>query len=206
MRSSETLVRRLRTAGGFTAVEILVVVAIVGVVAVMAIPESSRTMSGMRLRGDGRNIANTISLAKMRAGSGNTRTRIALNPAGGNYVLQVYNRTTSAWQTEGGTMQLSSGVSFGFGSLSTPPQNTQATIHQSPTCTDNATPPNAIANTICVVFNSRGIPIDAVTGSPYSENGVYITDGTGVYVTTITATPLIRRWWSPANTSAWVKQ
>jgi hypothetical protein len=37
-------------------------------------------------------------------------------------------------------------------------------------------------------------------------NALYITDGTGVYGTTITATPLVRQWWANSSTGQWVKQ
>jgi len=200
-----TVKRIETTTHGFTLIELMVVVGIISILAVIAMPQTSRTMAGMRLRSDGRNVANAVSLAKMRAGSGNTRTRISVTPSTGSYILQVYNRSTNAWQTEGGTMRLSSGVQFGFGSLATPPPDTQLAIAQSPACMDNSSPPVAISGTHCINFNSRGIPIDG-NNDVYAGHGIYVTDGTGVYVTTITATPLIRRWWSPANTAAWVKQ
>jgi hypothetical protein len=94
-------------------------------------------------------------------------------------------------------------VRFGFGTLSDPPPGTQATIALSPLCTDDAGAD--LANTSCIIFNSRGIPIDSA-GAPTGGNGLYLTDGTGVYAVTITATPLIRFWWSPAHTAAWVEQ
>jgi hypothetical protein len=62
-----------------------------------------------------------------------------------------------------------------------------------------------IGNTACIVFNSRGIPVDPV-GAPIGRNALYITDGTGVYGTTLTATPLVRLWWSPVGRDAWVEQ
>jgi hypothetical protein len=34
-------------------------------------------------------------------------------------------------------------------------------------------------------------------------NGLYITDGVGVYGVTVTATPLVRLWWSPVTAAAW---
>lgn len=197
--------RLATTTRGFTLIELMVVVGIIGVIAVIAMPQTSRTMAGMRLRADGRNVANAISLAKMRAGSGNTRTRVAVTTASNSYVLQIFNRATNTWQTEGGTMRLSPGVSFGFSSVPTPPPDTQLAIGQSPACMDNSSPAVAIAGSHCINFNSRGIPIDG-NGDVFAGHGLYVTDGTGVYVTTITATPLIRRWWSPANTAAWVKQ
>ena len=185
-------------------IELLLVVGIIGIVAVIALPQTGRAMSAVRLRTDGRNIANTLALTKMRAASAFSRARLQINTSNGQYFLQVWNKTTNAWETEGATYQTSSGVSFGFGGLTTPPPNTQVAIHQSPPCKNDLGDAN-LPNTACVIFNSRGIPIDDSL-SPYGENGIYITDGTGVYVTTITATPLVRRWWSPASVATWVKQ
>lgn len=185
-------------------IELLVVVGIIGIVSVIALPQTGRAMAGLRLRTDGRNIANTIALTKMRAASAFSRARLQVNTNTRQYFLQVWDKTSNTWQTEGATYQISSGVGFGFGSLATPPPNTQVAIHQSPACKNDAGDAD-IPSTACVIFNSRGIPIDDSL-SPYGENGLYITDGTGVYVTTITATPLVRRWWSPASVATWVKQ
>jgi len=55
------------------------------------------------------------------------------------------------------------------------------------------------------VFNSRGIPI-ASDGSPTGDDALYVTDGTAVYGTTLTATPFVRLWYSPASRVNWVKQ
>jgi len=35
---------------------------------------------------------------------------------------------------------------------------------------------------------------------------LYLRGDTGVYAATVTATPLIRFWWSPLNTAAWVER
>ena len=116
---------------------------------------------------------------------------------------QFWDKPTAAWVTDGGITPLSSGVTFGFGGLGTPPPSTQVAIAQSAACTDNAGA--LIGNTSCIVFNSRGIPINNA-GVPIGSNAIYITNGVGVFVTTLTATPLVRLWWSPANTPAWVRQ
>ena len=50
-----------------------------------------------------------------------------------------------------------------------------------------------VANTACIVFNSRGIPVDS-TGSPYGNDAIYVTDGSAVYGITIAATGFIRTW------------
>jgi hypothetical protein len=55
------------------------------------------------------------------------------------------------------------------------------------------------------MFNSRGIPIDK-GNSPLGGNAFYLTDGTGVRAVTVTATPLIRRWWSSAGKAAWMRE
>jgi hypothetical protein len=120
-----------------------------------------------------------------------------------SFFLQTWNRDTDTWDTEGGVVRLSPGVTFGFAGLAVAPPNTQAVIGQSPACRDDDD--NEIDGTACIVFNSRGIPIDNV-GAPTGSNALYVTDNLGVYVTTLTATPLIRLWWSPSTTVAWVRQ
>ena len=83
-------------------------------------------------------------------------------------------------------------MSFGYSPVATPPLNTQSpSIGQAPLCKNNANPPVDVANTACLVFNSRGIPIDS-TGSPYGNDAIYVTDGSAVYGITVAATGFIR--------------
>jgi type II secretory pathway pseudopilin PulG len=188
---------------GFSTLETLVVVALVGVVSAISLPMTTRALGDLRLRGDARAVANSVALAKMRAASGFTRARTFVDLDGNGFFIQVWNRDLETWETEGGVVELSPGVAFGFGSLDTPPPDTQVEIAQSAPCQDDDG--EEIGNTACVVFNSRGIPIDSA-GTPTGNNGIYITDGLGVYGTTLTATPLVRLWWSPQHTAAWVRQ
>ena len=87
--------------------------------------------------------------------------------------------------------------------LSSPPPNTQANLLQAPACLDNGGA--AIGNTACVLFNSRGIPIDG-SGNITGNSALYLSDGTATYGITLSATPLIRLWWSKADEAKWVKR
>ena len=144
----------------------------------------------------------------MRASAQFTRARVFANlgdpnanpPVPGSFVLQIWDKTAAggagAWVDDGGINQLSTGVSFGFAGLNAPPPNTQVNIMQSPTCTNTLTVAGAIANTACVTFNSRGLPVDAA-GALYPRHALYITGDDAVWGTTVTSTPLIRFWSSP---------
>ena len=195
--------RHTRNERGFSIIEILVVVLLVAILAAMAVPMSANAVSGYRLRGESRSIASLVGLAKLRATANLTRARVYGDLSTHQYRLEVWNKTANQWTAEGATTQMPTGVRFGFGTLATPPPNTQAAITQSTACTDNGGAD--IANTACILFNSRGIPIDAL-GAPLGGNAFYVTDGTGVRVTTVTATPLIREWWSPAHSAQWIRQ
>jgi hypothetical protein len=186
-------------------VELMAAVGVMGIIAAVSLPMVGRTLGGMRLKGDAQGIMNSVALTKMRAASRFSRARLYVDLSTHTYVMQTLNKTTKAWEIEGGAVQLSYGVNFGLGGLGTPPPNTQVAIGQSSNCKDNNDPPNDIAGTACIVFNSRGIPVDSA-GSPTGGNALYITDGTGVYATTVTATPLVRLWWSPVFNEAWVEQ
>jgi len=191
--------RVLRDQRGFTLIDIMVVVAIMGIVAAAAVPMTGSALGGFQFQGEGEALANTVKLAKMRATASFSRARVRANLTASTYQLEVWDRAGGSWVLEGAAQPLSSGA-FGFNGLAAPPPNTQAAIGFSPPCLDDSG--TAITNTACVLFNSRGIPVDAV-GAPVGNNGLYITDGTtGVFGVTVTMTPLVRLWWSPANAAA----
>jgi prepilin-type N-terminal cleavage/methylation domain-containing protein len=189
---------------GFSLIELLVVLAIAGVVAAIALPSTERTLGDLRMRNDAHGIHNLLSLAKMRAASKFTRERVYVDFGAESYALQEWNKSTLAWTNEdNSSSSLSSNIDFGFDAIGAPPDDTQPAISQADPCLgdDNVTP---IANTACIVFNSRGIPIDAA-GNPDGRGAFYLTDHlTGVYGITVSATPLVRLWWTPAATTAWV--
>jgi prepilin-type N-terminal cleavage/methylation domain-containing protein len=190
---------------GFSIVELLFAVAIAGVIALMALPSALRSGEDLRLKNDGRAIAQAVGVTKMRAAAKFTRARLFVDRDAEIFYTQYLDKTTGNWITEGAQTRLSTGIDFGWGpTIGNPPPNTQPALAQSNACTTSAGA--AIANTSCIVFNSRGIPIDPVTASPLGGNAIYLTDGVGVFATTLTATPLIRLWWSPSNVEAWVQQ
>jgi type II secretory pathway pseudopilin PulG len=183
--------------------ELLAALAVVGVLSAAAVPTTSRRLGDLRMRGDARAISSSIAVARMLAAAASTRARIFVDLGTSSFFLQTWDRTTNAWLAEGGVVSTSRGVVFGFGALTAPPPTTQPGIAQSPPCTDNGG--NAIANTACIVFNSRGVPVDGA-GAPTNGSALYVTDGTGVYAATVTAGPLVRLWWSPASAAAWTPQ
>lgn len=196
-----------RSDAGYTLIEIMAVCALVGIVAAMAVPQTASMMGGYRVKGDAQGINNLVSLAKMRAASLYSRSRVYADLNARTYRLQTWNKTTNQWVTEGGTNTLATGVTFGVGAITIPPPNTQAAIGQSPLCKDNAG--GDIANTACITFNSRGMPVTNVVppaGGVTGNSALYITDGVTVYGTTITTTPLIKMWWSPNSNNKWVRQ
>lgn len=179
----------------------LAVLGVAGVAAAVAVPATTRTASDLRLSSNARSIHNMVSRAKLRAATRYSRERFVVDLATKSFFLQYWDKATGDWVTEAGSSRLSSGIDFSFGTLSAPPPNTQNAIQQAAPCLSNT---NAvIANTACVTFNSRGIPIDS-TGAPTGNTAFYLTDRVGVYGITLSATPLVRLWWSPARATAWV--
>jgi prepilin-type N-terminal cleavage/methylation domain-containing protein len=198
--------RRDSAQSGFSLIEILVVVGLIGIVSAIAVPMMGGTLGYFRLSGDTRSTANTIALAKMRASSVFGRVRLYTDLAANSFHLETFNKTTSTWVVDGGTTNLSQRVSFGFGVVGAAPPNTTPAIGQAPLCKSNAVPPADIPNTACIIFNSRGTPIDW-TGAPSSLGSLYLTDGTAVYGITLSATGMVRTWrTSPAATPNWSLQ
>jgi prepilin-type N-terminal cleavage/methylation domain-containing protein len=188
---------------GFSLIELMMVIGLIGVISAIAIPITDTQLRANRLKGDADAVRNLVGLAKMRASSRFTRARVMVDTAANTYVLQVWDKTAGVWVNDGAPLPTSTGVSFGFGTLAAPPPNTQATIGMSPPCTGGLTAAGAIANTSCIIFNSRGLPVDAA-GVLYPRHAFYLRNQIGVFATTVTSTPLIRFWSSPNGTARWI--
>jgi len=191
---------------GYTILETLFVVALIGVISAMAAPMIGNTLADFRVSGDVRGAANTVALSKLRAASKFSRVRLYAELSSNRYRLEVFDKTSAVccWQPEVGYAYLSTGTSFGFNPVSTAPPSTQATINQAAACANNAG--TIVADTACVIFNSRGTPVtnaNAIT----SDHALYIKNSMAVYAITVSATGMIRTWRTQPNaTPTWVLQ
>jgi prepilin-type N-terminal cleavage/methylation domain-containing protein len=183
----------IRNSGkGFSVLELVVVLGVVGVLLAVAVPK----MGVFGGPDDARNLSNALSLAKMRAASNFTQARLYVSVGGRSQHVETWSKTAVPpdWVAVTGPTLLSNGVAFTFGSVGTPPPNTQPAVAQAPLCLDKDL--NAIAGTACVVFNSRGIPVDN-TGTPTNNDALYMTDGTKIGAVTLSAAGLVTVWGAP---------
>jgi len=143
----------------------MIVVGIVLIILSIALPSVGNFTRNYRIAGDARGIAAQLALARMRAASGATKTRLNFNLAANTYKIEVWNQGSSAYQadTEGGIHGLSQGIAFGYGTIATP-----------------AGQQGAIAQTSPIYFNSRGIAVDS-SGNATGNSVIYITNNGGAY-------------------------
>ena len=176
-----------------------------GILAAIAIPMMANSVSYFRLSGDARSVSNAIAVAKMRAASNFSRTRLYVDLSANRFRIETWQKTgTPDWTTTVGSVTLESRDRFGFGSVGTPPPNTQTTIAHAPPCVDKDS--HDVEGTACVVFNSRGTPVDS-TGAPTAIDAVYLTDDAAVYAVTVSATGMTRLWRTRiASTPLWTLQ
>lgn len=178
------------------------VLAVLGVLLAIAVPK----MGVFGGSNDARNLSNALALAKMRSAASFTQARLYVSLAGRTQHVETWSKTAAPpnWVAVNGPTLLSSNDVFGFGLAANPPPNTQAAIAQAPACLDKDG--NAIANTACILFNSRGIPIDA-TGAPTNNDALYVTNGTKLSAVTLSAAGLVTVWEAPALAApVWVRK
>ena len=185
---------------GFSLVEVLTVIFIIIVLAAMAIPKVTTMVGNLRTRGDARDLNAMIVLARMRAASDFARARVYADLSANTFRIEVRQSGATSWQTDGGNQVLSRGVTFGYGSLTTPPSGV-ASLTQAPLCLQDDLV-STYANTACIMFNSRGIPVDS-TWAPTSVDALYVTDSKSVTGVTVSATGLTKIWRSTASTANW---
>ena len=185
---------------GFSLAEMMVVLAFMGALAAIALPVLGRALAAMRLSGTARDLSNATALAKTKAAAEFTRARLFADLGAESFHVEVWNTTTNQWDAATGITALPVNVSYGWGPVTTA-AGTQQPFGQAPQCLDNAS--NPMANTACIVFNSRGIPINNAL-APTAADGLYITDGNSVLGVTVAPTGLIGLFTTPSQANpAW---
>lgn len=179
----------------------LIVVGLIAVIAAISVPLMAQAMADFRISGDARGLSASLTLAKMRAASAASQSRLYFDLEQKAYRVETLSRGASpVWVQDGPASRLSTGVTPGFGMLDAPPPDTQPVIHQATACRTTGGAP--IGNTACIVFNSRGTPVD-VFGAPTSQEAVYLTDGTFVYAATVLTSGMVQMWRSSAEEVSW---
>ncbi len=154
----------------------------------------------------------------MQAAADFSHARAYADLAANTFHMETWSKTAGCWQTIGdldaagnprctiaGTspvQPLSQGVTFGTGGIGVPPQNTQAAIGQSPLCTIGDGNGGTTANTACLVFNSRGIPVVGKPPTPDGNGALYITDNNTAYGVTANTSGSIQVWAASVNAPA----
>lgn len=196
--------RRLRD-HGFSAVELLIALAIVGSLAAMSVPLSGGMIDDIRLRGDAQGLSSAVALTKMTAATRFSRSRLHVNQAAGTWQIETWQSTgTPGWILDGGVHRLSPRGRFGAGPVTTAPPNSQAAVAQPPQCL--AADDTTLAGTACVIFNSRGLPVSS-TGAPMTTQVLYMRGPTGVFAIVVGATGQLQVWRTTSTAGgAWRQQ
>src|SRR5262249_25687888 len=108
--------RKSTSHDGFTMLETILVVAIIGVIGAIAVPQLTNSIGYFRISGDARSVSNGLAVAKMRAASNFSRVRMRVDLTGRSFQLETGDAAApTQWTVEGGTTYLSTNSSFGFG-------------------------------------------------------------------------------------------
>lgn len=190
---------------GFSAVELLIALAIVGSLAAMSLPISGSMIDDIRLRGDAQGLSSGVALTKMTAATKFSRSRLRVDEAAGTWQIEIWQSTgTPGWVVEGATHQLSYRDQFGAGPVTAAPPDTQAAVAQPTACL--AADDTTIAGTACVIFNSRGLPVSSA-GAPMTTQVLYMRGPTGVFAIVIGATGQLQVWRTTSTAGgAWQQQ
>jgi prepilin-type N-terminal cleavage/methylation domain-containing protein len=199
----------------FTLLEVLIVVAVAGIMTAMVVPQAYQAIKAYRLHADASALANQLNIARMRAASQFAPYREVVNASSGTYwreqlcgdtSVSADSACTSAYKAlttagiEGGTQYAHEGDSFkGCRPSSLSATGNPGTIQSNPSpCPDP----------VEIFFNTRGAPVDS-NGDPLGNGGavVYVSNPYNlVDAVTVSVGGAVTVWnWDQAGNS-WLKR
>ena len=174
---------------GFSLLEILVVIAIVGIIAAFALPGAINFVKGYKLHAAASAIAAQLNVTRFRATSQYTPYRLRMDAPTRATVRERLSTSYASPQQEE-SIPLDQGIRI----LSACPESAK---------------PGTIAATVtaasaAVYFNTRGLPVDT-TAAPTNNNVFYIANDNNLYdAITVSLGGKVTVWNYSTVTSAWV--
>jgi prepilin-type N-terminal cleavage/methylation domain-containing protein len=151
--------------GGFSMLELVIVIAIILVAAAIAIPSAIQIWYNMELRATGNEVADLMQRARIMAARSNSYYTICYTTSGGVqlvYLNQVTLNSTAACTYTPGTsvsIELARLITAASGA----PTGSSPSAYTSAIDTSSGTPCD---NTCTLAFSPRGLPCQFVTGTP----------------------------------------
>ena len=151
---------------GFSMLEVLVVILIMGIIAAFALPNALNFVRAYRLHADASAIASQLNVAPFRATSQYTPYRINFNIGANTFTMDRLNSSYSSPITEFGALPLSQGITLLSNCpVEAKPGNVSATF-------DGISP--------AMNFNTRGLPVDS-SANPTNNNVAYLNNDSELY-------------------------
>lgn len=174
---------------GFSMLELLIVIAIIGVIAAFALPSATTFVKGYRLHTDASAIASQLNVTRFRATSQFTPYRLSVTTSAGTFSMDRMNTTYASPSSEV-SLGLSQGISF----LTTCPVTPKP----------GNIPSSVTAGSAAIYFNTRGLPVDT-TGMPTNSNVIYLKNDDNLYdAVTVSLGGRITVWNYNVATTTWI--